>query len=424
MAKNIKTKKFPKGNNGKKLVFRKNCRICFGKNFHKIINLGEMPPANAFLGQDELKRAEEQFPLSLYFCNDCGLVQLRHVVDPEILFKNYHYQTSASAPLVKHFREMALEIASKHIKNADELVVEIGSNDGVLLENLKQSARVLGVDPDEKMAEIANSRGVPTLTGFFNKNTAKEILKNHGQAKVIVANNVLAHIDDLHSVIDGVKILLSGNGRFIFEAHWVGNLIGNGGYDQIYHEHLCYFSLHSISRLAKKFGLKVLDVALVPIHGESLKVTIGKNGSVNKSVEMFLKKEKKLGLEKSATYEKFSKKVKTNKKELVKLLKQLKKDGKTIVGYGAPAKGNTLLNYCGIGPDILDFITDTTPIKQGLFTPGTRIPIMHPEKVHQTTPDYILLLAWNYAPEILKKETALRKKGVKFIIPVPQVRIV
>jgi SAM-dependent methyltransferase len=411
-------------NNRKKLTFRENCRVCLGSSFKKILNLGEMPPANAFLNKTELEKPEEKFPLELYFCNDCGLLQLRHVVNPEILFKNYHYQTSASAPLITHFKEMAKDIASKFIKSPDELVVEIGSNDGVLLENLKRLSKILGVDPADEMAKMAASRGVPTFTGFFNKATAEEIRGKYGEAKVIIANNVLAHIDDLTGVFEGIKSLLGENGRFIFETHWVGNLIGKGGYDQIYHEHLCYFSLHAISHLAKRFGFEILDVSLLPIHGESLRVTLGKTDSPNKSVGLFLKKEKKLGLEKSEAYAKFAQKVENSKIKLTTLLKKLKKKGKKIAGYGAPAKGNTLLNYCRIGPDILDFITDTTPLKQGLLTPGTHIPIAPPEKMNEMPPDYILLLAWNYAPEILKKETALRKKGVKFIIPVPKVKII
>lgn len=404
--------------------FRKTCRICHSRKLAKIIDLGEMPPANAFLKKSELAKLESSFPLVLYFCLDCGLLQLRHVVSPEILFKNYRYQTSASTPLIAHFKKLAREIVSKHISSKNDLVVEIGSNDGVLLEHIKPFARVLGVDPARGMAKIAEERGVPTLTGYFNKRTAEKIIKTDGQASVIVANNVIAHIDDLGSVFEGIVKLLKPNGKFIFEVHWAGNLVGKGGFDQIYHEHLCYFSLHAISRLSAKFGLTILDVSLVRVHGESLRVTVGTIGSPEGAVESLLKKERRLGLSKPEAYKKFALKVKRNKLALGNLLKQIKKEGKKIVGYGAPAKGNTLLNYLRINRETLDFITDTTLSKQNLYTPGTKIPIFSPEKLAGANPDYILLLSWNYADEILKKESALRESGVKFIVPVPEVKIV
>ncbi len=405
-------------------VFKKTCRICDSRRFAKILDLGKMPPANAFLKKSQILKPERAFPLAVYLCRDCSLLQLRHVVRPEILFKNYPYETSASSPLVKHFKKLSREIVSKHIASKKDLAVEIGSNDGVLLENFKPFARILGIDPARGMAELAAKKGVPTVIDFFNEKTAQKIIKTHGKAKVIVANNVIAHIDDIQSVFRGIAQLLRHDGRFIFEVHWAGNLIGAGGFDQIYHEHLCYFSLYAVSRLTAKFGLVILDVSLLPIHGESLRVTVGKTGSASKTVELFLKKEKKLGLEKISSYKKFALKVKKNKENLSVLLKRLKKDGRKISGYGAPAKGNTLLNYFGIGRGLLDFITDTTPQKQGLFAPGSKISIVAPEKLITEKPDYILLLSWNYSDVILQKEKGLRQWGVKFIIPVPEVKIV
>ncbi len=406
------------------VTFRKTCRICEGKTFTKILDLGAMPPANAFLSKDKLETKETAFPLVLYFCRKCTLVQLRHVVNPDILFKNYPYQTSASAPLVAHFKKLAEDIRLKHLTSKNDLVVEIGSNDGSLLENLKGSATILGVDPANPMVAIAAEKGVPTLTAFFSDRTADEIKNKHGKAKVIIANNVLAHIDDIHSVFRGIVKLLTPNGVFVFEAHWVGNLLGEGGFDQSYHEHLCYFSLHAISALAKKFKLKVLNVTLVPIHGQSIQVTLGKTGTPEKTVAAFMKKERDLGLKLSKTYTQFAKKVSDNKEALLGLLKELRSQGKKIVGYGAPAKGNTLLNYLGVGIETLDFITDTTPSKQGLYAPGSHIPILPPNVLVSAKPDYILLLSWNYAEEILKKEGGLREAGVKFIIPVPKVKII
>lgn len=405
-------------------TIKKTCRICKGRKFTKILDLGAMPLANAFLTESKLEKPEQLFPLSISFCQNCGLLSLNQVVNPAILFKNYPYLTSASSPLVEHFKNLAEEIASRFITSKNDLVVEIGSNDGSLLEIVKNRCRVLGVDPAQSVAKLARSRGVETKIAFFDKTTAKEIILSEGKAKVILANNVIAHIDSLRGVFDGIKNLLTEDGVFIFETHWVGNLLGEGGFDQIYHEHLSYFSLHAIEYLSKISGLKLLDVKLVPIHGESLRVTIGKVGSPTKNVTNFLMREKKLGLELEKTYAHFAEKVIANKRHLVALLKKLKKGKKKIAGYGAPAKGNTLLNYCRIGANILDFITDTTPTKQGLYTPGSHIPIVAPKKMRESPPDYILLLSWNYAKEILEKEKALRGKGLKFIIPVPEVKIV
>ncbi|MDP2909973.1 MAG: class I SAM-dependent methyltransferase, partial [bacterium] len=241
---------------------------------------------------------------------------------------------------------------------------------------------------------------------------------------LIIANNVFAHIDDLKDVMRGIKKLLGDKGIFVFEVHWVGNLIGEGGFDQIYHEHLCYFSLHALLRLMQEQKLEIFDVELIPIHGQSMRVYVGKKMGVSGSVNRFLKTEKNLGLNSAETFLKFAEKTKNNKEKLLNFLLNLRGGGKTIAGYGAPAKGNTLLNYCGIDGKILDFIVDTTPLKQGLYTPGSHIRIWHPDKLKEFQPDYLLLLAWNYADMIIANEAEYRKKGGKFIIPVPEVKVV
>lgn len=405
-------------------IHKTKCRICDGENFVEILNFGEMPPANSFLKEKELDKPEQKFSLVVYFCENCGLLQLLDVVSPEILFGHYDYLTSASRPLAEHFIEMAQELAEKFINSQDDLMVEIGGNDAVLLESVKSRCRVLNIEPARNITKLSRQKGVETVNEFFTGKTAARIIEDYGPAKVVVANNVMAHIDDIKDVFEGVKNLIGENGAFVFEAHWVGNLINEGGFDQIYHEHLCYFSLTVVKKLVEQFGLKIFDVQLAPIHGESLRVYVGKNFEVLDSVNEFLKKEKELGLDKAETFLKFSEKVKQNREKLKNLLLELKKESKKIVGYGAPAKGNTLLNYFGINNDILDFLTDTTPLKQGMYSPGARIPICPPEKVNESKPDYILLLAWNYADAILEKEKKLRESGVKFIIPVPEVRII
>ncbi|MEK7674057.1 MAG: class I SAM-dependent methyltransferase [Patescibacteria group bacterium] len=403
---------------------RTNCRICGQSDLIKILDLGEMPSANSFLREDELLLEEQKFSLRVYFCETCKLLKLLDVVSPEILFGNYDYLTSASKPLAEHFVRMANELVEKFIKSNDDLMIEIGGNDAVLLESIKDVCRVLNIEPAKNIFEISRQKKVETINEFFSKKLAEKILEEYGSAKVIIANNVMAHIDDIKDVFEGIKILINDDGVFVFEVHWVGNLIGEGGFDQIYHEHLSYYSLHSLLNLVEQFDLKIFDIELVPIHGESLRVFVGKNFNVSDSVENFLNTEKELELNNSKTFIQFSKKVEKNKKDLKDLLVSLKKQGKKIVGYGAPAKGNTLLNYCGIDNTILDFITDTTSLKQGLYTPGTRIPIEHPDKIKESEIDYILLLAWNYADAILEKEKELREKGIKFIIPVPEPRVV
>jgi hypothetical protein len=407
----------------KKFKLKKECGICGSKDFLEILDLGAMPPANAFLKANEFKK-EENFPLVVQLCKNCKSLQLRHVVSPIFLFKDYCYTTRASQPLVEHFHELAEEIVNDYVQSPNDLVVEIGSNDGVLLSKIKDQCKVLGIDPANNIAKTAIQENVPTLVDFFNTKLSKKIKSDIGEAKVVVANNVMAHINDLRDVFSGVKHLLSSTGCFIFEVHWVGNLLTEGGFDQIYHEHLYYHSLNSLKVLLDSLGMVINNIRLVPIHGQSMRVYVGRSGVSSSAVRKFLDREIKMGLLDAKTYQNFSKKVESNKGNLSKLLGKLKKNGKKIVGYGAPAKGNTLLNYFKIEPKVLDYITDTTPSKQGKYTPGAHIPIVSPEKLESDWPDYALLLSWNYADAILKKEKALREKGLKFIVPVPKVKIV
>jgi hypothetical protein len=402
---------------------RSNCRVCGGTNLTQILDLGSMPLANAFLKKEDFA-IEESFPLTVMFCEDCFLLQVPEVVDPAILFKDYDYITSASKPLAEHFVDMGKMLKDKFVSSKDDLVVEIGGNDGTLLETIKNDCRVLNVDPAENIASLSRGRGVETMVAFFNQETASAIRNQYGSARVIVANNVAAHIDDIRGVFSGISSLLSDDGTCVFEVHWVGNLIGGGGFDQIYHEHLCYYSLLSLNRLVESVGLHIFNVEFVPIHGKSLRVFAGKKQKKTKAVDDIFALEKSIGLNKINTFKQFSQRVEKNRIDLFDLLSRLKKEGKKIAGYGAPAKGNTLLNFVGIGNNIIDYLTDTTPMKQGLYSPGMHIPIVSPGRLVSDRPDYILLLAWNYEEIILKKEDALRQEGVKFILPVPDVRIV
>ncbi|MBU2567615.1 MAG: methyltransferase domain-containing protein [Elusimicrobia bacterium] len=389
-----------------------------------ILDLGKMSLANAFLKKEDLNKLEDKFPLKVYFCRFCSSLQLLDIVNPELLFRHYNYLTSASRPLAEHFIKMGKDLADKFVASPNDLVVEIGGNDGVLLAGIKDRSRVLNIEPAENIAEISRKSGVETIPDFFNLKLAEEIVRKYGNAKVVVANNVMAHVENLREAFSGVKKLINSDGVFVFEVHWVGNLIGEGGFDQIYHEHIFYHSLTALKYLVEGLELKIFDVKLVPIHGQSMRVYVAEGKEVKKSVATLLQREKKMKLNRKETFVKFAKRVSKNKEKLLSLLKDLKKNGKRITGYGAPAKGNTLLNYLGIGTDTLDFLTDTTIFKQGLYSPGMHVPVVGPERLLTDIPDYILLLAWNYTDLILEKERELRNKGVKFIIPVPEVKIV
>jgi len=408
----------------KNYITRDSCRICGSKDLVLILDLGETPLANGFLSKTELDKKEEKFPLAVYFCKECSLVQLFDVVDPKILFGKYHFMTSASKPSVDHFAKFGKELADRFVKSKNDLVIDIGGNDGTLLGNLKDFCRVLNIEPAGNIAEISNKNGISTINYFFSSDLAKKVLDEYGKAAVISANNIIAHTDKVKDVFAGANLLLKDGGVFVFEAHWVKNLIGEGGFDQVYHEHLCYYSLHALKRLIESSGLFINDVKSVPMQGESLRVYAGKTKGSSPAVDEFLKKEKEAGITNVETYLDFSSKVANNAKKVKELLVSLKSQGKKIIGYGAAAKGNTLLNYFGIGADLLDYIVDTTPIKQGLYSPGSHVPVVHPEKIKEQTPDYIFILAWNYADAIIEKERSLKEKGVKFIIPVPNVRII
>jgi C-methyltransferase C-terminal domain/Putative zinc binding domain/Methyltransferase domain len=405
-------------------IHKTTCRVCEGSDLVQVLDLGSTPPANAYLRKEDLEKPEKSFPLALYFCRTCSLAQLLDVVNPELLFKDYYFMTSFSAPLLMHFKKYADEVIAPLVTSPNDLVVDIGGNDGVLLSFVKDYARVLNVDPADNLAHLSEEKGVPFYSAFFTSETADDILAKYGEAKVVVANNVFAHTDPLRDVFKGVAKLIGDEGTFIFEVHWQKNLFDEGCFDQIYHEHLCFHSLHALRHLVECAGMKIFDVHIVPTQGQSLRVFVAKNRVPTSNVERILAEERAFGLINESTHHAFAQKVEENKKNLLSLLHELKAAGKKIVGYGASAKSGTLLNYYGIGPDILDYLTDTTPTKQGMYSPGMRIPIVSPERLLTDTPDYILLLAWNFKEAILEKEKNLIEQGVKFIVAVPEVEII
>ena len=403
------------------------CRICGGGNLRQFLNLGETALANSFLKSKDLEKEELKFPLRVLFCEDCNFSQLGEVVSPEILFRDYVYFSSAMPSLPQHFKDYASEVMDSFIASNEELVVELGSNDGILLSEIKSCGpKVLGIDPAINIAKVANKNGITTLPEFFSFDLSEKIVKEYGHAKVIIGNNVVAHIDDHHDLVKGVKNLLENNGVFIFEAPYLTDMFENLTFDTIYHEHLSYLSVKPLMYLFGKYGMEIIDVKTFPVQGVSLRVYAAKKGArrVLASVKKFVKKEKELKLDRFSTYLKLARTIVDNKERLLALLKDLKSKGSKIAGYGAPAKGNTLLNYFGIGKNFLEYATEALPSKIGLFTPGTHVPVIDITEARKSPPDYFLLLAWNYKDAVLEKEADLRAKGVKFIIPVGDPEII
>ncbi len=406
-------------------VHKDTCRICKGNDLTRILSLGEHPPVDNFTDAAHIPD-EKRYPLDVYFCGTCNLVQLLDVVAEDELFHGeYAYFSSASKPLVDHFRSYAEDVKNEYAQ-AGDLVVDIGSNDGVLLQFFADTCRVLGIEPSANVAKTAREKGVETLDGFFTVHMAKEIALKYGKAKVISANNVFAHIDNLDEIVQGVKELLTDDGIFVSESHYLLDLIEHMEFDTIYHEHLCYYSVKPLQHLFQQFGMEVFDVQRVKTHGGSIRVFARKatGAPLKSSVQELLDLEEKAGLHTLSRFNDFQKDAEAIRDKLVSLVRGFRTEGKIVTAYGAPAKGNTLLNFCGFTADDLKYVTDTTPYKIGLLTPGSHIPVMSPDILKTDMPDYILLLAWNYKDFILEKEKELRARGAKFIIPIPTVEIV
>lgn len=404
----------------------KTCRICSSKNLELVLDLGIQPPSNSFLKRKN--PSEKKFPLRLFFCRDCFLLQLVDIVDKKFLFSHYLYLSSANKPILEHFAKYAVNVFNKFCKNnTSPLVVEIGSNDGSLLKEFKKiGANVLGIEPASNISEIAIKSNIPTINKFFTSKLASSMAKK-GKPNVILANNVVGHIEDLNDFVLGIKNLLDDDGVFVFEVPYVVDLLKKIEFDTIYHEHLSYFSLLSLTRLFKKFELEIFDIQKQSVHGGTLRIFVAKKEKkkIRSKVKKMIDFEKQFGISKIRTYKQFGEKVLMLRDSLQEMIKKLKHEGKIIYGYGAPAKGNVLLNFCQINNKMIDFIIDTTPLKQNLLTPGTHIPIKSPSKIRgKGVGDIFLLLAWNYKKDILKKEKKFRNQGGKFLIPLPKPLII
>lgn len=404
------------------------CRICKNPKPSNFLSLGPTPLANSFLKIEDLVKTEPCFPLDVVFCQICGLVQLDHVVPPEVMFRDYIYVSSTSRTMPQHFASYADEIATRFVHAPKDIVLEIGSNDGCLLRAFqKLGVRTLGVEPASNLAEAASAYGIETVNDFFCTRTAREVLGRTGPVTVIVGNNVLAHMGDLHDVVAGMEALLGLNGVAVFEVPYLLDTLQKNEFDTIYHEHLYYFSLRPLMRLFESGGMRVFDAQRVPVHGGSLRIYVARESSSQKvlpSVANLLSKEEAAQLDSLETYQAFARNVKALENDLMLLLREMKGSGGRLAGYGAPAKGNTLLNHFRIGVDILDFIVDRNPRKQGMYTPGMHIPVVSVERLLEEQPDYALVLAWNFAEEIVDQQQEYLSRGGKFIVPIPKPSIV
>lgn len=400
------------------------CRMCKGENLHKFLDLGEHPPSDAFLKKEDTEREQDRHPLDVFLCLDCGQAQLGFVVPPEILYRrSYPYESSTTRTGREHFFGLAKSIVERFHLNSQSLAVDVGSNVGVLLAGFKeQGTRILGIDPATDMAAKANSSGLETLAEFFGAKLAYEVAKKYGRAKAITATNVFAHVDNLDDVMGGIDALLDDQGVFVIEAPHFLDLVRKVEYDTIYHEHLSYLSVKPLREFFAKLGFELFDIEKHKIHGGTARYFVARVGDypVSAAVSEMLYEEAKEGIHTPERLGRFARAVEEQKQLLLQLLKKIKAEGKKVVGVSAPAKGNTLLNHCGITTDLLAHITEKAQIKVGLFTPGTHIPIYDDKKIFEDQPDYAMILAWNFAEEIMSNLAEYKKRGGKFIIPIPK----
>ncbi|MFC2035023.1 class I SAM-dependent methyltransferase [Chloroflexota bacterium] len=402
------------------------CRSCGHSNLEQVLSLGNTPLANALLTREQWGQPEHTYPLNLAFCPNCSLVQILETVAPEVLFRDYLYFSSFSDTTLKHTKDIVSRMLNTRNLSTNSLVVEIASNDGYLLRYFEEKQiPVLGIEPARNIAKVAEENGIRTLCEFFSNTLAQQLKDTGKQADIVFANNVLAHVANLNDVVTGIQTMLKENGVAIIEVPYIKDMIDNCEFDTIYHEHLCYFSATALDQLFKRHDMVVNMIERIPIHGGSLRLFVTHLSENNpNSIEEFLIEEAGWGVNNLAFYQNFTNKVNELRQRLLNLLQGLKGSGKSIAAYGAAAKGSTLLNYFGIGLETIDFVVDRSTYKQGHYMPGTHQPIYAPVKLLEEMPDYILLLTWNFSEEILAQQNEYRKRGGKFIIPIPEVHVV
>jgi len=398
------------------------CRAC-AHTTAPFLSLGELPLANALVDPALPVAAESRFPLTLTLCPACSLVQLAESVDPARLFRHYVYQTSVSPGFVDHARELAERMIVERRLGPASRVIEIASNDGYLLQHyLAARIPVLGIEPARNIAELARRRGIDTVAEFFSRDLAAQLSRDGHRADVIHAHNVLAHVPDLDGVVAGMAAILADDGVAVIEAPYLLDLVDNLEFDTVYHEHLCYFALTPLVPLLARHGLQIAGVERIAVHGGSLRLFARRAGGLEQdaAVAAMLARERAWGVSDAATYVRFADAVIAFRPVLRDYLEDLRRGGKSIAAYGASAKGATLLNYCGIGTETVDFVVDRSPLKLGLVMPGVRLPILPVEELLARQPNFVLLLAWNFAGEIMRQQAEYRRRGGRFVVPVPK----
>lgn len=407
---------------------REHCRLCDSKDLELVIQLAPTPPGNHFVSADKVGLPQTSYPLQVNFCLKCHHLQLAHVVNPEILYqKNYSYVSGTSPVFVKHLREYAAEIIDRFAIPQGALVLDIGSNDGTALSFFKDAGyRVLGIDPAIEIVATANKKGIPTLCEFFDREVAEKYSPQYGPASLINSHNTCAHIDDLKSVMQGVRQWLADDGIFMMEVGYLVDIFQNVWFDTIYHEHLDFHSVEPLLGFFQRAGFEVLSVQRTSQQGGSIRLISQKLGGPRKadnSAQDLVRLEHSLGLDQAETFRNFNLRLNEVKAKLSRLIKDLKAEKKTIAAYGAPTKATTLLTYFDLG-DALDFLVDDNPLKQNLFSPGHHIPVYSAESLYTRKPDYLLILAWNFAEDIMRRHSAYEKQGGRFVVPMPEPRVV
>ncbi len=404
------------------------CRFCGSDLRFTLVDLGMSPLCESYVTKERLNRAETFYPLHVYVCDRCFLAQLEEYVAAEEIFTEYAYFSSYSDSWVEHARHYTVMVAKRFGLGPQSLVVELASNDGYLLQHfLPMRVPVLGVEPAANIAKAAVAKGIPTLVQFFNTASAKKMVAQGTQADLLIGNNVLAQVPDLNDFVAGTKLLLKPDGVITMEFPHLLELIRQNQFDTIYHEHFSYFSFLTAERIFARHGIVLFDVEILPTHGGSLRI-YGRHAEdatkpVTTAIQSIKTAERAAGMERLETYANFSEQVKETKRQLLEFLIATRREGKHIAGYGAPGKGNTLLNYCGIRTDFLDYTVDRNTYKQGKFLPGTHISILAPETIRETKPDYVLILPWNLKDEIMGQLSYVREWGGRFVVPIPELRI-
>ena len=406
---------------------RDSCRLCDSQDLTQVLSLAPTPPANAFVAESGLNEEQRTFPLDVFFCEDCAHVQLLDIVDPALLFRDYVYVSGTSPIFVRHFESYAADLLARFKPDPGTLVVDIGSNDGTLLDFFQQAGlRVLGIDPARDIARAATERGIETWDEFFTDGLAAKVRHEKGAATIITANNVFAHADGLTAIVEGIHDLLAPDGVFVFEVSYLVDVFEKTLFDTIYHEHLAYHSVKPLVRFFADNGMRLIEAGRVDSHGGSLRGVAVRSDSSHEtgpSVGDCVALEEALKLDRAQTLQDFAARIDVLKAELGTLLAGLKADGKSIAAFGAPAKATTLMYHFGLGPETIDFIVDDSPMKQGLYSPGQHIPVVSSEAIGEKQPDYLLILAWNFAKPIMEKHSAFTESGGHFIVPLPTVEV-